>query len=154
MMAGNRPADGGHLIIESTYISDFLTQEPKAQKYIRKLLGAVEFINNKDRYCLWMIGEDPAEYRKMPLVMERIEKCKQFRLSSSKAATRKYADYPYLFMEIRQPSTTYILIPRHSSEKRRYIPFGFVESEVISTKAGCVAALMELCQAHANAAKV
>ena len=135
MQKGNIPVDGGNLIIENADIEDFLLHEPQAGKYIRKLLGADEYINNKERYCLWLVGADPSDFRKMPLVMERIEKCKQFRLSSPKAATRRFADYPFLFMEIRQPNTTYILVPRHSSGERRYIPFGFISSEVITTDA-------------------
>ena len=135
MQKGNIPVDGGSLIIEEDEISEFLRHEPNATKYIRPLLGATEFINNKKRYCLWLLGADPAELRKMPLIMERVERCRQFRLASPKAATRKYADHPSLFMEIRQPETTYILIPRHSSEKRRYIPFGFISSDTITTDA-------------------
>jgi hypothetical protein len=135
MKKGNIPVDDGNLIIEGNEIEQFLKNEPQAAKYVRKLLGADEYINKTDRYCLWLVEADPTELRKMPLVMERIEKCRAFREGSPKDATRKFADFPSLFMEIRQPKSTYILIPRHSSEKRRYIPFGFMDSSVITTDA-------------------
>ena len=135
MKKGNIPVDGGNLIIESDEVEQFLKNEPQAAKYVRKLLGADEYINKMNRYCLWLVEANPAELRKMPLVMERIEKCRAFRKASPKAATRKFADYSSLFMEIRQPESTYILIPRHSSEKRKYIPFSFMDSDVITTDA-------------------
>ena len=144
MQKGNIPVDGGSLIIESADYADFLAREPQAEKHIRRLVGADEYINKKDRYCLWLADVNPAELRKMPLVMERVERCRQFRLASPKAATRKCADYPYLFMEIRQPTKKYILIPRHSSEKRRYIPFGFMDADVITTDANSIIADAEL----------
>jgi hypothetical protein len=135
MQKGNIPVDGGNLIIENFDYDEFLKREPQVAKYVRKLLGADEYINKKDRYCLWLVDVNPTELRKMPLVMERIDKCKIFRLASPKAATRKFADYPSVFMEIRQPKSSYILIPRHSSENRRYIPLGFMDGDVITTDA-------------------
>lgn len=84
MTTGNRPADGGHLIIEAEEYADFIRREPKAQKYIKRLTGAAEFINNKDRYCLWLVDVSPKELRSMPLVMERIELCRQARGSVAK----------------------------------------------------------------------
>jgi hypothetical protein len=135
MVYGNKPADGGNLIIESGEIDEFLSKEPNAAKYVRKLLGADEFINNKARYCLWLVDAEPGELKKLPLVMERVRKARAFRNASAKAATRKCAESPTLFMEIRQPQSQYILIPRHSSEKRRYIPIGFIEAETITTDA-------------------
>jgi type I restriction-modification system DNA methylase subunit len=135
MQKGNIPVDGGNLIIESVNIKEFLKNEPQAAKYVRKLLGADEFLNNKERFCLWLVDASPVDLRKMPLIMERIEKCRAFRLASPKAATRRFADQPSLFMEIRQPKSRYILVPRHSSEKRHYIPFGFIDADVITTDA-------------------
>jgi hypothetical protein len=135
MVYGNKPADGGHLFIKAEEYKNFIKKEPQARKYIRKIYGSVEYINNIDRYCLWLIDVKPSELKKMPLVMERIEKVRQFRLDSPKAATRESAATPTLFQEIRQPRSTYILVPRVSSERRRYIPIGFVSSRIIASDA-------------------
>ena len=131
MVYGNKPADGGHLIIEADEYDDFIKREPQAQRFIHRLLGANEFINNKWRYCLWLVDVSPAEIKKCPLVLERVRKCKQQRESSIAAGIRKFADTPTLFAQITQPEgKPYIIIPRHSSEKRKYIPFGFIEPDV------------------------
>jgi hypothetical protein len=135
MVYGNKPTDGGHLFIESDQYDDFLAKEPEAKKYIKKIYGATEYINNIDRYCLWLANANPAELKKMPLVMDRIEKVRQFRLASPKKATRESASTPTLFQETRHPDSEYIIVPRHSSEKRRYIPFGFVQPDVIVNNA-------------------
>jgi hypothetical protein len=129
---GNQPTDGGHLIIEATEYDDFIRKEPLAMKYVKRLIGAVEFINNKDRYCLWLANAVPADLIKMPLVMERIEKCRQMRLASPDAGTRKLADKPMVFRETYNPDT-FIVIPSVSSERRRYIPIGFLDSNTIAT---------------------
>ena len=136
MSTGNRPADGGHLIIESEDYADFIAKEPAAIKYIKRLTGAVEYINNKDRYCLWLVNANPAELRKMPLVMQRIEACRQDRLSGA-ADRQKLADTPTLFRETNNPET-YIIVPRVSSENRRYIPLGFLDSSVIPTDSATI----------------
>ena len=136
MSTGNRPADGGHLIIESEDYADFIAKEPTAIKYIKRLTGAVEYINNKDRYCLWLVNANPAELRKMPLVMQRIEACRQDRLSGA-ADRQKLADTPTLFRETNTPDT-YIIVPRVSSENRRYIPLGFLDYSVIPTDSATI----------------
>lgn len=129
---GSQPTDGGNLIIEADEYEDFIAKEPAANKFIHTFLGAEEFINKKKRYCLWLVNASPAELRKMPLVVKRIEAVKEMRLASPKEATRKWADYPYLFTENRQPeSGHYLLVPRHSSENRYYVPIGYVSAEVI-----------------------
>lgn len=138
MVKGSIPVDGGNLIIEEEDYDDFIKKEPQAQKYIKQLVGSEEFINNKKRYCLWLLGANPADLRKCPLVMERIQKVKEMRLASTKEATRKFADFPTRFMELRQPETDYLLIPRVSSEQRRYIPIGYMSKDVISTDANMV----------------
>lgn len=129
MTTGNRPADGGHLIIEAEDYADFIKREPNAVKYIKRLMGAKEYINSQDRYCLWLVDASPAELRKMPLVMERVEACKQDRLNGAEDR-QKLAETPTLFRELKNPST-YIIVPRHSSETRRYIPMGFLDSNFI-----------------------
>ena len=130
MTTGNRPADGGHLIIEADEYDEFIRKEPNAKKYIKKLTGAVEFINNKKRYCLWLVGVSPAELRKMPEVMKRVELCRNDRLNAPDAGRRKLADTPTLFRETNN-FDSFIIVPRHSSENRRYIPFGFADAEII-----------------------
>lgn len=119
MVYGNKPADGGHLIIEADEYEIFVKNEPQSIKYIKQMLGATEFINNSPRWCLWLVNAEPAEIKKMPLVLERIELVRKFRLSSPKKATQMCALTPSLFMEIRQPNRNYIIIPSHSSENER-----------------------------------
>lgn len=97
----------------------------------KRFLGATEFLHNKERWCLWLKEISPAEIKKVPPIMEAIAEVKRIREESSREATRKLADTPTLFGEIRQPDTQYIIIPRHSSENRRYIPLGFVEPSII-----------------------
>ena len=133
MTSGNRPADGGHLIIEDSEYQDFIKEEPKAIPYIKRLSGATEFINNKKRWCLWLVGVSPVELRKMPKVLERIEACKKDRLEGAEDR-RKLAETPALFRETKNPDTA-IVVPRHSSENRRYIPFGFIGKDMILTDA-------------------
>ena len=132
MTTGNRPADGGHLIIEAEDYNDFVRREPTAKTYIKRLLGSAEFINKKDRYCLWLKGVSPTELRKMPLVMERIALCRQDRLASPDAGRQKLADTPHLFRETNNPET-YIIVPSVSSERRRYVPMGFLKADTIPT---------------------
>ena len=136
MTTGNRPADGGNLIIEAEDYDEFIRKEPNAKKYIKKLTGAVEYINNKDRYCLWLVGVSPSELRKMPEVMKRIEACRQDRLKGA-SDRQKLADTPTLFRETKNPKS-YIIVPRVSSENRRYIPLGFLGNDVITTDSATI----------------
>ena len=134
MVTGNRPADGGHLIIEAEDYADFVKQEPASIPYIKKLLGAAEFINNKERWCLWLVGVSPYELRQMPLVMKRIQACKEDRENAPDEGRRKLAQTPHLFREQLNPAT-YIIVPATSSENRRYIPIGFLSEDTIPTNA-------------------
>ena len=131
MVYGNKPTDGGFLFLTAEERDELLANEPSAAKFVRQIYGAAEFINGKARYCLWLVGASPAELRKSPFIMERVEQVRQFRLNSTKEATKRSADTPTLFQEIRHPDSEYIIIPRHSSETRRYIPFGFVSPEIV-----------------------
>ena len=131
MIYGNKPTDGGFLFLSSEERDELLKNEPGTEKFIRQIYGATEYINNKARYCLWLVGASPSELRKSPFIMGRVEQVRQFRLNSTKAATQKSADTPTLFQEIRHPNSEYIIIPRHSSETRRYIPFGFVQPQIV-----------------------
>ena len=133
MVNGNKPTDGGFLFLADEEKNEFLQKEPNAANFIKQVLGSEEFINNKKRWCLWLVGASPAELRKMPKVLERIESVRQFRLNSTKEATRKSADTPTLFQQIRQPTDGfYLLVPRVSSEHRRYVPIGFMNHEIIT----------------------
>lgn len=136
MTTGNRPADGGHLIIEAEEYADFIRREPKAKKYIKRLTGAAEFINNKDRYCLWLVDVSPKELRTMPLVMNRIELCRQARLAGA-PDRQKLASTPTVFREQKNPES-YIIVPSTSSENRRYIPIGFLDGETIPTNSATI----------------
>ena len=142
MTTGNRPADGGHLIIEAEDYVDFIAKEPKAIKYIKKLTGAAEFINNKKRYCLWLVGVSPAELRQMPEVMKRVEACREARLNGA-PDRQKLADTPTLFREIQNP-TKYIIVPLTSSERRKYIPLGYLYSDTIPTNSATIITGAEL----------
>lgn len=130
MISGNRPADGGNLIIEAEDYSDFIKREPNAQKYIKKFAMGREYINNLPRYCLWLVDADPKELRKMPLVMNRIKACHEDRLKGA-ADRQKLADTPTLFREQINPSQ-FIAIPKVSSENRRYIPMGYLGKDTIA----------------------
>ena len=132
MTTGNRPTDGGNLIIENDDYETFIKKEPNAKKYIKKLLGSEEFINNKIRWCLWLVNATPAEIKRMPEVYKRVQQCKAAREASPDVGRRKLAETPALFREINNPET-FLLVPKVSSERRLYIPIGFFDSEIIST---------------------
>ena len=134
MIYGNKPVDGGNLIIEQSEIEDFIKKEPKAKPYIKQLIGAKEFINGQLRWCLWLVGVSPAELRSMPLVLNRVQKVKEMRESSPDSGAQKLALTPTTFRETNNP-TSAIVIPCHSSENRRYIPMGFIDSSIVVTNA-------------------
>ena len=132
MTTGNRPADGGHLIIEAVEYDEFVKKEPAALPYIKYLMGSEEFINNKRRYCLWLVGVSPSVIRKMPTVMERIDLCRSARLKSPDKGRQKLADTPSLFRETQNPAK-FVVVPKVSSERRKYIPIGFLNDDTIPT---------------------
>ena len=110
-----------------------IKSEPLAEKWIRPYIGASEFLNNKERYCLWLVGADPSELMSCPTVKKRVEHIREFRLASKAEGTRKFAATPTLFCQIAQPNSDYIIVPETSSGKRRYIPLGFMSSFVIAS---------------------
>lgn len=122
---GNMPNDGGFLILTDQEKTELLTREPIAQKFIKPLISAHEYINGLTRWCLWLHQAEPAALKALPSVMCRIENVKHYRLASTRGATRKLAAIPSLFGEIRQPETNFVLIPRHSSENRKYVPISY-----------------------------
>jgi len=132
MAVGSFPTDGGYLVIQADEYEDFLKSEPLAAKYVREYIGPMELINAKKRYCLWLKDCSPKELRQMSLVLERIQNVREYRSKSTKAQTRNRANIPHLFAEDRQPASSYIMIPRTSSEQRRYMPMGFFTADVIA----------------------
>jgi hypothetical protein len=133
MSFGSMPNDGGFLLLDSNERKELLGIEPAAKKYIRPFLGSQEFINNQERWCIWLVDVSPVEMRMMPEIMKRIEKVKENRFQSKREATKKLAKTPYLFGEIRQPDSDYLLIPGVSSELREYVPIGFMNKEVVAS---------------------
>ena len=131
MIYGAKPTDGGNLLLSAEEKDELQNAEPQAIPFIKRLIGSQEFINNKERYCLWLVGVSPALLRQCPRVMKRVEAVRDFRLASSKAATRKKAEIPTLFDEPRYSESDYIVVPRHSSENRKYVPMGFVDADCI-----------------------
>lgn len=130
---GSMPNDGGNFLFTDDEKIQFLEEEPGAKLFMKPLLSAHEFLNGKKRWCLWLVDIKPEELRNLKKVQERIHNVKNLRLLSTRAATQKLAAFPTLFGEIRQPKYRYILIPRHSSENRKYIPFGFFEPDNIAS---------------------
>jgi len=131
MVKGSQPTDDTNFLLTDDEKNKLLNMEPTAEKYIKPLISAHEFLNGKNRWCLWLKDSSPAEIRTMPELMKRVHAVREFRLKSRKAATQKLADTPYLFAEIRQPTGNYVLIPRHSSETRRYVPMAFFSKDYI-----------------------
>ena len=155
MIYGNKPVDGGHLIFTKDEKDEFLSREPKAGRWMHTLIGGTELINNKPkvndklRYTLWLDGISPAELRSMPAVVECVAACKMTRLNSPAAAIRKFADTPHLYAQRTQPDIPQLtddgnpvlikgqvcynlLVPEVSSEKRKYVPMGYVASDVVT----------------------
>ena len=134
MIYGNKPADGGYLIIEDEDYLDFVSRDPNAAQFIKPLIGAAEYIKGKKRWCLWLVGADPSELKKCPLVVERVRKCKEVREKSIAEGIRKFAATPTLFAQRTQPTDKdFIIVPRVSSQNRRYIPMGFIKAGTIVT---------------------
>ena len=131
MITGNRPADGGHLIIEAEDYEDFIAREPSAKKYIKRLIGSKEFIHNLPRYCLWLVNCPPNELKRMPLVYERVKLCREARLKGA-PDRQKLAATPWLFRETNNPARK-LVVPKVSGERREYIPMDFVNENVILT---------------------
>ena len=136
MVFGSMPNDGGALSDYTTEEKDaIISQYPRTEKMFKKILGATEFLHNKERWCLWLKGISPVEIKSCPPVMDAIKSVKELRESSNREATRKLSATPTLFGEIRQPSSDYIIIPAHSSVNRKYIPIGFVSKDIICSNA-------------------
>lgn len=130
---GNKPIDGGNYLFTKEEMEEFIKVEPKSAQYFKPWYGSEEFIHQKPRYCLWLGGCSPAELRQMPHCMKRIEAVREMRLASNSAGTRKLADRPTRFHVENMPDTNYIIVPKVSSEKRRYVPMGFMSPNVLAS---------------------
>jgi len=131
MMNGSMPNDDGNLILTTEEKNELIGRSPNSEKYIRKFVGAYEFINNKERWCLWLQNISPEVLNKLPEILDRVKGVKRFRENSTRSTTRNLANYPYLFGEIRQPEHPYIIAPVVSSENRKYIPIDIFSNEII-----------------------
>lgn len=130
---GNLPIDGGNYLFTKEEMNEFIKKEPKSAQYFKPWYGSEEFIHQKPRYCLWLGDCSPAELRKMPHCMKRIEAVRDMRLASNRVSTRKLANRPTRFSTENMPDTNYIIIPKVSSERRRYVPMGFMSPDVLAS---------------------
>jgi len=130
---GSMPNDGGNFLLTDEEKEELIKNEPLCEKYIKPLLSAREFLNGKNRWCLWLEELNPNDLKSMPLVKQRIENVRKLRAESTREATKKLAEYPTLFGELRQPEDNYILIPRVSSSNRNYVPMGFFNNNYIAS---------------------
>jgi hypothetical protein len=128
---GNMPNEGGHFLLDDEEKQKIISDFPCSAKFIKPLLSADQFINGENRWCIWLLDAEPAEVNQCAGVKHRINLVKQMRENSKREATRRLAETPSLFGEIRQPRKNYILIPRHSSERRKYVPMGFFSPDFI-----------------------
>jgi hypothetical protein len=131
IIKGSETTDDGHFMLTLEEVNELKAKHPESSKFIRPFIGGGDFINGNVRYCLWLKDAPLNEIRHIPFIQERIERVKNFRLASTKARTRHWANFPTLFSEDRQPSTRYLMFPKVSSERRTYIPFAYVEPEFI-----------------------
>lgn len=138
MSKGSQPTDGGHLILSVDERNELIGKYPSASSFVKRYISSDDYINNKLRYCLWLKGVSPKEYRGMPEIIERLEQVKEMRLNSPTKSVQKDADTPMLFTQIRQPDTEYLVIPKVSSERRKYIPMGYMTPDIIVNDMLCV----------------
>lgn len=131
MLKGSQPTDNGNLLLSDKEKEEILIHEPELKLVIKPFISAREFLNNEKRWCFWLKNVNPDVIKNSPILKERIKNIAAFRQASTKEATQKWANLPTLFTEDRQPNSSYILVPRHSSENRKYIPFGFFNSQEI-----------------------
>ena len=133
MTIGNRPTDNGNLLLNEKEKNNLVKENKLIKKYIKPFMGGNEFINGEKRWCLWLVDANPTELRNCKSIKERLERVRRFRLNSGSKATNKCANKPMLFQGIRQPKSDYLFIPQLSSEKRIYIPIGFIDKSIISS---------------------
>lgn len=140
MTKGNQPTDDGSFILSETEKEELISKDRSVECCIRRYVGAKDFLNNNEvRYCLWLKDISPSVYAKNKEIIARLEKIRDFRSQSTAAPTRKSADTPYRFFSTPQTDETYLIIPRVSSERRKYIPIGFMTSDVIAADSCSIA---------------
>ncbi|MCA1010377.1 class I SAM-dependent DNA methyltransferase [Halobacillus halophilus] len=127
MIYGTKPTDGGFLIFNEDEMEEFIKNEPLSEKYFRPWVGAHELVNGYQRYCLYLPNCPPAELRKMPLVRERVESVRKMRLDSDAPSTQKWAEYPARFKQDNAVDSDILIIPRVTSENRKFVPIGYFE---------------------------
>ena len=133
MIRGNQASDGGWLILSADERKEIIRKEPQAERFIKRFMMGREFLHNEERYCLWLEGVSPLELKNMPLVYERVKKCKESRLNAPAELTRSFADTPMLFgQRTRKFEGNYIALGRVSSENRKYIPMSFLAQDTIA----------------------
>ncbi|MBI2259328.1 MAG: class I SAM-dependent DNA methyltransferase [Flavobacteriia bacterium] len=130
---GSMPNDGGNFLFTDEEKKEFVAKEPKSEKFFKPLISANEFLNGLNRWCLWLKNANPTELKETKLVTQRVENIRKLRLGSNRRATQSLSAFPTLFGEDRQPKSEYVLIPRHSSENRKYIPMGFFDENSIAS---------------------
>ena len=136
MNFGNQPRDGGYFVIKEEEYQKIIANEPELKKWLHPYIGADEFIKGKKRWCLWLKKASPKDIMNSKILSEKVEAVRQFRLSSKAKTTNGYAKVPQLFAQITQPDDSdYLIIPRVSSERRRYVPIGFATQDIISSDA-------------------
>ena len=128
---GGKPTEGGNLILTEEEKVDLLKVEPESVKFLRPYMMGYDFIQRKPRYCIWLVNADPSTFKNCSKIMERVQRVREYRLNSPKAATRKKAEIPTLFDEVRECTSDYVAIPKVSSQRRRYIPMDYLSSDVI-----------------------
>ena len=128
---GNKPIDDGNYLFKPQEKADFLKAEPKAKEFFHPWLGAEEYINGRERWCLWLGECPPEKLRQMPTAMGRVKAVREFRLASKSAPTRKLAETPTRFHVENMPSRRFLLIPKVSSERRHFIPIGFMSPKTL-----------------------
>ena len=133
MRFGSMPRDGGGFVLSVEERDELIQKEPLSAKWIKPYIGADEFLNNKKRFCLWLVDAEPGEISKCPTVRKRVEFVRQTRAASKAEGTRKFAETPTLFCQIAQPDSDYIIVPKTSSGRRRYIPLGFMDKDTIAS---------------------
>jgi hypothetical protein len=133
ILQGSKPVDGGHLIFSEEEKADFIAREPEAAPWMRRYLGGEELINGRGRWCLWLNDISPAALKQLPLVRERLSGVQTARLASPTDEFRRFADYPTLFVQDRQPTERYLGIVEVSSENRKFVPMQFLDSDVIAS---------------------
>jgi len=136
MNFGNQPRDGGHFVITTEERAEILAKEPALDKWLHPYIGAEEFIKGKERWCLWLKNASPMDIKNSKILHDKVDAVRNFRLASKAKTTNGYAKFPNQFAQITQPDdANFIIVPRVSSEKRKYVPMGFLDSQSISSDA-------------------